>query len=183
MARRTRSRSALALMLASACLPSAVAQPSGQVTLGDSVRVTVPSLGLHDALGVFVSMRSDSLVLRDVSHDTSTRVIAFGAVTDFAVNHGNQPPRRMAGEGAMLGGLVGLTAGAIATVECPGIWNSCRSNPKVAFTAMVAGAVAGTLVGAAVKVTRYRTVALRPGMTATLDVRRRTVGISVTLRR
>jgi len=183
-ARRWLWRSAWApvLLLAMPALAGAAAQSAVQLALGDSVRFTAPSLGLHEAIGVFVSARSDSVVVRDVSHDTTTRVIAFSAITSFAVNHGNQPPRRMTAEGAFLGGLVGLTAGAIATVECPGIWNSCHSNPQVAFAGLAVGAVAGAFVGTVVKVTRYRTVALTPGMTATFDVKRRSVGLKLTIR-
>lgn len=175
-------RSAWALLFTALAVTDASAQLNLKVALGDSVRISAPSLGLHDAIGVFVSARSDSVVLRDVGHDSSTRVIAFAAVTSFAVNHGNKPPQRMTAEGAFLGGLVGMTAGAIATVECPGIWNSCHSDPQVAFAGLAVGAAAGAIVGTVVKVTRYRTVTLTPGMTASLDVRRRSVGLKVTLR-
>ena len=172
-------RSYLLLIAALAAAPPARGQDTTRAVPGDSVRISAPAVKLQGATAVFVAVRGDSVVLRGLEGDSAPRAVALASVSVFQVKRG---VRSAAVEGLFLGALVGLTAGAIATVECPGIWNSCHSDPGVSFTAMAVGGVAGTLVGAFVKVTDWRTVKLAPETTATVRVSARSVGVRVTIR-
>jgi hypothetical protein len=158
----------------------ASAQQPAAPAAGDSVRITAPSLKLYREQGILLSIGMDSVRMRKRAPDTGIVSIAISQVKRLEV--ADHKPRRAIGEGALLGGLVGLTAGTIATTTCPGIWNSCHADPAVAFSAGAVGAVLGTGIGAFFWVTNWRDVPLTQDMRVSLSVTPHSLGARLSIK-
>jgi hypothetical protein len=166
-------------------LSSVGAQDTASIAPGDPVRITAPALGLKRFPAVFVALRRDSLVFRAGAGDSAPEVVALSAVTRFEVNHGNRPPERQTLPGAAIGGLVGITIGAIASTQCMGYYGaggSCHFDPGVATASAGVGALLGAGLGSFIKITRFKTVVIAPDLSASFALSRRSAGLRVTIR-
>ena len=130
-------------LLAHAVTADLIAQQDLLVAPGARVRVTAPTVAEGTVVGTVASAHSDTLVL-EVNED-SLLAIPLTAVTSLEVSEGQSSS---AGYLAVLGGLVGIWAGALiasSNVESSGGFLAGGFERELAA---VGGAVAGLFVGA-----------------------------------
>lgn len=132
-------------LLAHAVTADLIAQQDLPVAPGARVRVTAPTVAEGIVVGTVASAHSDTLVL-EVNED-SLLAIPLTAVTSLEVSEGQSSS---AGYLAVLGGLVGIWAGAlIASSNVEESSSGGLGAPDFGgVVAVVGGAVAGLFVGA-----------------------------------
>lgn len=139
----------IALVVGQALAAQEAAPDTTELAPGDAVRITAPALGLDKWTGWYVSADFDSVTVRG-SADSSLRTLPLELISRFEANHGNIPPQGNAGEGAMLGVILGIVGGII--VAEPQNADLCLSSSEDAECSQTQkrGALYGAVIGGVV---------------------------------
>jgi hypothetical protein len=156
----------LAVLCASAVLRAQSITPdTSEIAPGDAIRVTAPVLGLKDWHGYLVEAVPDSVKVR--SPDSVAFTIPISEITEFMVNHGNQPPSGNALSGLVIGGIVGGVIGVIAGTHA--YESGCLAEGATAIECtpeqyrkgaegFLIGALVGAGIGALIKTSHWQYV-------------------------
>ena len=130
----------------SVCVPVR-AQDNREVIVGDKVRVNLQD---GKIVGILAALDTQALTLKDLAGGQLTPY-PLGAVRGVEVSHGRHSRGRKAGQGALIGGLVGAVLGVAATTLCNTNDEGCGGDwPLIVGAGFGAtGAAFGALIGVA----------------------------------
>lgn len=140
---------------------SAVSSQAVQPRSGDRIRITSAPNTLDNQTARVLSVRNDTLFLQVVPAETLA--VALAGVTRLEVSTAR---RRNTGQGAAIGGLIGLTSGVLmgaASGDDPPGWFSFTAGEKALILGVglaVPGLVIGALVGSQNMSDRWTSVPL-----------------------
>jgi hypothetical protein len=154
-----------------------LAQQQSLLAPGDRVRVTAPSIGVHEQVCTFSALRRDTAVVME-----GGRLLALplASVTKLEVYRGR---RSRAGKGAVTGLLVGTGAGVLL-----GVLDLAQEEGGAEYVLLGwaglgggAGALLGALVGAVIRADRWEPVRLYPVRVGLTSQRNGALTVSLSL--
>jgi hypothetical protein len=185
----------LALMLASALhaqdSTEAVADgydgpDTARAAAGDAIRITAPSLGVHEVSGMLISIRDDSVRFRVPGPNSQVIAIPYSDVTSFDVNHGNKPAHRRVQEGAALGAGILGAAGYLYDIGSPKSQCQDSNGCSATLVGVLTGGLIGAFVGLFFKTEPYEQVDLptpaKLSVAPTWDPAQRAPGVMLAVR-
>jgi len=150
------TRLALAVVLGLMLGGSVRADELPSILPGSRVRVSSSTLASGSAIGSFVGVESESVVLGNAAGGSPFRV-PLNTISKLEVSVGR---RSQAGRGAMIGAAIGVTPGLLLTFGdySSDVHGDGPSVAAVAAMGAAGGALLGAAIGWALKVDRWQVV-------------------------